>query len=132
MTKEEIIRKYLGAPYLHKGRSIDGVDCYGLVALVYRELGIEIPDYEYKEKWYKDGKDYYVDNYHELWEKVDVLKEWDCILFKNRSNVVNHVGIYLGDNKFLQCCEGSPVEVADITRKYWAKCTYGYFRYKVI
>ena len=108
MDKEEIIRKYLGIPYLHKGRSLTNLDCYGLIVLVYRDLGIEIPDYEYADKWYKDGKNYYLDYYHEVWEKVLDLREWDCILFKNRSSVVNHVGIYLGDNKFLHCYEGSP------------------------
>ena len=37
---------YVGLPFVPMGRSRDGVNCWGLVALVYRErLGIELPSY---------------------------------------------------------------------------------------
>jgi cell wall-associated NlpC family hydrolase len=36
--------RYVGIPYLDRGRSLVGLDCYGLLVLVYRELrGIELP-----------------------------------------------------------------------------------------
>ena len=38
--------RYVGIPYLDRGRGICGLDCYGLVCLVYRELrGIDLPSY---------------------------------------------------------------------------------------
>ena len=38
--------KFVGVPFIDGGRDIRGVDCYGLVYLVYREvLGIELPGY---------------------------------------------------------------------------------------
>lgn len=130
MTKREIIKKYLGVPFGYKGRSLTSVDCYGLVVLIYKDLGFALPDYEYEDKWYDNGKNYYVDNYYELWEKVTDLKEWDAILFKNRSTVVNHVGLYLGENQFIHCYVNSSVEISDLTRKYWDRCKSQYFRYK--
>lgn len=37
---------YVRLPYAPDGRSRDGIDCYGLVHLVYRDLyGIELPEY---------------------------------------------------------------------------------------
>lgn len=42
LTADAIVEKaqeFIGAPYLHGGRSRNGIDCYGLVAEVFRELG---------------------------------------------------------------------------------------------
>lgn len=37
---------FVGVPYLDRGRSAAGCDCWGLLHLVYRELlGIELPSY---------------------------------------------------------------------------------------
>lgn len=38
--------QYLNLPFLERGRSRQGIDCYGLVRLVYQEQrGIELPTY---------------------------------------------------------------------------------------
>ena len=38
-------RRYLGTPYHHQGRKLGvGIDCLGLVAMVYTELGLTVND----------------------------------------------------------------------------------------
>lgn len=38
---------YMGIPFKPDGRDRNGLDCYGLICLIYKEqLGIEIPDYK--------------------------------------------------------------------------------------
>ena len=40
------VQDYVGLPYEMCGRSFEGVDCWGLVVMVYRnELGIVLPDW---------------------------------------------------------------------------------------
>lgn len=47
MTKEEFIKKIIGVPWINRGKSFEGVDCYGLVWLYYKEvLDITLPAYE--------------------------------------------------------------------------------------
>ena len=39
-------RRYLGVPFRHRGRSIAGLDCAGLIIIVYRKLGLMPNDFE--------------------------------------------------------------------------------------
>jgi len=40
----ESARKYMGVPFLHQGRSDQGLDCLGLVVVAARDIGIEVVD----------------------------------------------------------------------------------------
>lgn len=77
------------------------LDCFGLVRDFYRvELGIELPDIERPDNWWKDpdGGELYLDNYR-CWgfREVDKPEYGDVILMQYRSERTNHAGIYLGD-----------------------------------
>lgn len=49
---------YIGLPFAEKGRDRAGVDCWGLIALIYREqLGIEVPSYVENYTSTKDGEE---------------------------------------------------------------------------
>lgn len=130
MTADECIRKYLGVPYKHGGRDSSGLDCYGMVVLVYKDLGISLPDYEYQKGWEEEGKDYFVTEYHKGFKKVMEPKLWDVVLFRNsrNSDVVNHVGIYVGEDQVLHCLEEKTILVGKLSHPYWRKRVYGYFR----
>jgi len=60
MTVEEFLLKALKIPYRKYGSDWNGVDCYGVVKLFYKEIhGIELPDirtYRWWESWKKVGK----------------------------------------------------------------------------
>ena len=40
------INKYIGTPFLLGGRDLAGIDCWGLVRAVYRDMGREVPDFD--------------------------------------------------------------------------------------
>jgi len=43
------VNEYIRIPYLNRGRTEEGCDCWGLVMLVMRnEFGKELPDFEYE------------------------------------------------------------------------------------
>ena len=121
-----VYSKYLGIPYKDKGRDFSSVDCYGLVYLIYQEeYKIELPDFQGTE---------YVNDYANLWKKIEKeeLKERDVILFRTSrtSDAVTHIGLFVGDGKFINCLEGNSGVVLDrLERPYFLKHFYGAFRY---
>jgi cell wall-associated NlpC family hydrolase len=38
-------RKYIGVPFVHQGRSSEGLDCVGLLVQVAKDLGYEVQDF---------------------------------------------------------------------------------------
>jgi len=104
-------KKKLGKKYVW-GASGKGntYDCSSFTKYVYRKNGITIPRTSIMQS--KHGK--YV--------KRKDLQEGDLIFFdtsKKRKGYVNHVGIYLGDNKFIHASSAKKkVVVSDLSRFY--------------
>jgi cell wall-associated NlpC family hydrolase len=127
--------KYVNLKFKYKGRDFNGVDCYGLVWLVLKnERQIELPEYEYSKKWYLEGKNYIVEIKNDIanWGSTDIdkIKPFDVILFYNSPNkiVVNHMGLYIGNNKFIHVNE-SHNSLLDSLDGMWCSKIYAVMRY---
>lgn len=97
--------KYMNVPFLEKGRTMEGADCWGLVCLVYKnELGIDLKSYDDS---YKDTLDVMtvnqtINNERENWQDTDKPKEFDVIIL-NMRGLPMHVGIVTGKGKMIHC-----------------------------
>ena len=92
-------KDYLGIPFKHLGRDRNGVDCYGLLKLYFKEqLNIDIVDWWYEPDWSKKGCNYFISNYSKMAVKINGNpKIHDVVLFFTdiTSKVANHVGIFV-------------------------------------
>ena len=95
-------RKYLGVPYLWGGTDpAKGLDCSGLVQLVYRNNGIELPRVSYQQATAGRPVDSLAD-----------ARPGDILAF---DSPVDHVAIYLGNNKMIEAPRtGLDVRVIDV------------------
>lgn len=101
---------YLGIKYKFGGNApSSGFDCSGLVNYVAeKSLGLKLPRRSVEIA--------------RLGQKVkpNELEKGDLVFFNTSGQRNSHVGIYLGDNKFVHApSSGSVVRVEDMTINYW-------------
>jgi cell wall-associated NlpC family hydrolase len=130
MSKTVIVTKYLGVPYKNRGRDTNGLDCWGLVLCVYKDIfGIDLPDLEnYEVDWSYKGNNYIMERYTNEWVRVEKPQELDVVLMKNGRGITNHAGIMLDSINFIQCSKAG-VTIAKITDKRIDRRIEGFFRY---
>ena len=125
-----ITDKYLGIPYRHRGRTLEGLDCWGFLKLVYADLGFklfDIEDLEYEKIWGLRGRDYFRENYANDWERVEDPQVLDGVLFLNSRGVASHAGIVFRNRKFIHCCRQGVV-VSRLDDIAWKPRTEGFYR----
>lgn len=108
-----LTKAQLGKPYKWGEEGPDYFDCSGLAWYVYKEVtGMKLP--RVSRDMAKVGKP--------VLSKNDILPA-DLIFFdSNDDGVVNHVGVYIGDNMMIHSPkEGDVVKIANITSSYWSK-----------
>ena len=92
-------------PPLEGRNFVSGVyDCLSLARDYYHSVGIDVPHHAYDVFWAQDGEDH-IGSLWKDWgfEEVELadLQPGDALLYQVRSPVINHIGIYLGDNQVL-------------------------------
>lgn len=115
MTEKEIIDKYFGIPHRHLGRDLSGLDCWGLIKMIYADIGIEVFDLkDYDEQWAMRGGNYFIENYYEDWVWHTAPVFLDVLLFRNCKGIPSHAGIYLSKGKFIHSARKAGVAIAKL------------------
>lgn len=126
MTPKEVVDKYLGIPYKHKGRTMEALDCYGLAVLIYRDLGYELFDIDdYEVDWSAKQRNHILLNYHKQWVKVEKPALWDGVLIKTKHGA-SHGGLMLNSKDFIHCCRHGVV-VSSLTDPEWKDRIAGFY-----
>jgi probable lipoprotein NlpC len=114
----ETAKKYEGVPYRYGGLTTAGLDCSGFLNLVFKEaLNVPLPRsasaiYSWVEK-----------------TTLDRTQPGDFLFFAtDESGKVTHVGLYLGDKRFIHAASSGPktgVIYSSIDEKYWTDAYVG-------
>jgi cell wall-associated NlpC family hydrolase len=109
----EVARRYLGVRYLFGGTDpAVGLDCSGLVQLVYRQLGVVLPRTAQQQ--------------YNATSRVtqDQLQPGDLVFFARTyadpNDWVTHVGIYLGNGQQINApTDGQVVSIQPVFSGFW-------------
>lgn len=102
---------FLGVPYRRGGNSVEtGFDCSGFVKAMYEQtVGLILPRRANEQA--------------AATQKIDrrELQPGDLVFFNTLRRTFSHVGIYIGDNKFIHSPKpGAQVRVEDMGVSYWS------------
>ena len=125
--------KYLGLEYKERGRDINGVDCLGIVILIYKnEFGIELPDYinDYHHTTTKDRHlmSKSVHKNKDNWIKIDKPEEQSIIIL-NVAGYPVHMGVVLDDKFMIHTISGKNTTIERFTSFKWNKRIDGFYKW---
>ena len=103
-------KSLVGVKYSYGGTTKSGFDCSGYVGYVFKENSISVS--RSSSSLYASGK---------AVNKAD-LETGDLVFFNTTGKGVSHVGIYIGDGKFIHApTTGKKVDISDMSNVYWDK-----------
>ena len=126
--------KYLTIPIKQGGRSWEGVDCWGLAVVLYKEeLGIELPSMDHVD-WNSGAKvcNAMAEESSRDWIEVErnERRKFDVVSLRIRTTPW-HVGILIDDKRFIHADAnpGRGVVVERLDGMHWKSRIVGYFRH---
>ncbi|WP_177764717.1 C40 family peptidase [Flavobacterium sp. I3-2] len=104
------IDNWLGTPHKMGGTTKSGIDCSGFVSNVYTEI--------YNEKLPRTSREM-ADQIKS--KKQDKLKEGDLVFFAFGGGKIDHVGIYLHNNRFVHVSSKKGVIISNLEESWYSK-----------
>jgi hypothetical protein len=105
-------KKYLGVPYVYGRADINGTDCSGMTYATFNDFNIDLPRGANSQS--RNGK---------IIARKEKLRKGDLVFFTNTyktSSLITHVGIYQGNNQFINANSYyGKVVIDDINDSYW-------------
>ncbi len=107
------IYEWLGTRYRFGGETKKGVDCSGFTGVIYEKV--------YKRALPRDSRSMY-----KMTNPVprSEMKEGDLLFFRIRRGQVSHVGVYIGENKFVHASTSQGVIISDLREDYYRRYFY--------
>jgi len=99
--------RFLGTPYSFGGTSTRGFDCSGFVQHVFALMGVHLP--RTADAQYDAGRTI-----------AGAMRPGDLVFFQTYTAGVSHVGIYLGNDRFVHASSSQGVTVSSLHESYWA------------
>ena len=103
--------KFVGVPYRNGGTTTDGLDCSGLVVIVFEKFGIAMPRTSHEQAKFGTQID------------RSGLEPGDLVFFRTSGTTkITHVGIYSGNGEFIHASTRSKrVKYDRLDNRYFKK-----------
>ncbi len=110
-------KRFIGVPYVWGGTTTSGFDCSGFIMNIYGRHGFNLK--RLADEQYYGGKKI----------SKSELTPGDLVFFTTYAPGVSHVGIYVGDNKFIHASSSRGVTIDSLDCEYFKNAYVGACRY---
>lgn len=110
---KERVRSQVGSRYSYGGSSPGAFDCSGLTRWTFGDHGANLPHSSMDQ--FELGKR---DGYRRIWKRRNV-RRGDLVFHKTTSARVGHVGVYIGNGKFISATSSEGVRVRSLYDPYY-------------
>jgi cell wall-associated NlpC family hydrolase len=126
--------RFVGVPWVDKGRDVTGADCWGLLRLVIRELrGVELPSYSDRYVTAVDRRalDALIGGEMTPWQEIPAGDEraLDAVLMRE-GRFLRHVGLVVEPGRLLHVSQGSTSVIERYRGGLLKMRVVGFFRYR--
>ena len=124
-------QKYLGIQFKYRGTAVDeGFDCYNLCHAIYRERGVELPEYAYSDNPEDTVIHQLINEGRDLFQKIEKPEPYCLVLFSLKPPYATHLGVVLDDcQRFIHIMAKRSVTVERLDNIFWSRRIEGYYRY---
>ncbi len=106
----EVARSMVGKPYRYGGSTPKGFDCSGLVNYSFAQVGVRV------------SRETRTLREEAVLVRTSALRPGDLVFFDQEGKKYSHVGIYLGDGRFVHApSSGGKVRVDSLEAAYWSR-----------
>lgn len=122
---------YITIPYKKMGRDKDGLDCWGLVRMIYKDqFNVELPSYvdQYNADDTHDSLAELIAISKESWTKTDNPVIGDVLLLRAEGSL-SHVGVVISPTHFIHVIEDINVAIERYDQGKWKNRLEGAYRY---
>ena len=105
----DFARKFLGKPYVYGAASGKAFDCSGLTTFIMKNFGVDLE--RRANQQFKNG----------IPVAKEDLKPGDLVFFSSSGKTIGHVGIYIGEHKFIHASSSRKKVVINDLRTYTGK-----------
>ena len=127
--------KYLTIPFKDRGRDHNGVDCFGLVQIIYKqEFKIQLPSYieAYENEKDRESICNEINKEKKLsgWVETDNPNHGNLIILNLLGRPL-HLGVMLDHNSFIHCMKGKGTIIEKTTDIIWRNRINGYLKWQI-
>ena len=128
-----MIEKFIGIPFVSKGRSFKGCDCYGLVKLYYKEvLNIDLPETVITAEQPRRTFANYLNEISKNWTSTVPQKNAVVAMAVNAQHpsLVTHFAVMIDDKRFIDTKENMSSYLTSINNKKIKNQIKGFYKWQ--
>lgn len=118
-----VISDLVGKPFCKDAMGQDTYCCWGLALEVFRRFGVELPDYRDDCSTVGTG----VIKKSNQWVRCVGEIPMPALMVFTTAGIADHVGVYLGDGKFIHAHETAGVVITRTDHFFWKRRIEGYY-----